>query len=72
MGTTADKLQGILNSKNAIKEKFNIADSVPFSQYANIITIPDTENIDVALGRVTSTKHFNSLNFDNQTRDRNR
>ena len=37
MGTTADKLQNILNSKNAIKTKFNLPDDLPFSQYADNI-----------------------------------
>lgn len=38
MGTTADKLQAILDSKNAIKDKFNLPDDLPFSQYAENIT----------------------------------
>ena len=37
MGTTADKLQSVLNSKNAIKNKFGLADDLPFSQYASSI-----------------------------------
>ena len=37
MGTTADKLQSVLNSKNAIKNKFGLADDLPFSQYADAI-----------------------------------
>jgi hypothetical protein len=37
MGTTAEKLQAILNSKNAIKEKFELPDDMPFSQYAENI-----------------------------------
>ena len=39
MGTIADKLQAVLNSKNAIKSKFNLSDDLPFSQYANNINI---------------------------------
>lgn len=41
MGTTADKLQAVLNAKNAIKTKFNLPDSLPFSQYADNIKITD-------------------------------
>lgn len=37
MGTTQDKLQAVLNSKNAIKEKFGLPDDMPFSQYADNI-----------------------------------
>ena len=37
MGTTADKLQNILNAKNAIKEKFSIGDDVKFIDYADNI-----------------------------------
>ena len=37
MGTTKDKLQAVLNSKNAIKEKFSLPDDMPFSQYADNI-----------------------------------
>jgi hypothetical protein len=37
MGTTADKLMAALNSKNAIKAKFNLPDDMPFSQYAENI-----------------------------------
>lgn len=37
MGTTKDKLQAVLNSKNAIKEKFGLPDDMPFSQYADNI-----------------------------------
>lgn len=37
MGTIADKLNNILNSKNAIKSKFNLPDSLPFIQYADNI-----------------------------------
>lgn len=39
MGTIADKLQAVLNSKNAIKSKFNLSDDLPFSQYADNINI---------------------------------
>ena len=39
MGTIADKLQAVLNSKNAIKSKFNLSDELPFSQYADNINI---------------------------------
>ena len=51
MGTTADKLQAVLNSKNAIKEKFNLADDLPFSQYA--------ENINTAPGGIVIPENFN-------------
>lgn len=37
MGTTADKLQNILNAKNAIRDKFNLPDDLPFGQYADNI-----------------------------------
>lgn len=37
MGTTAEKLQAVLDSKNAIKTKFNLPDDLPFSQYAENI-----------------------------------
>ena len=37
MGTTAQKLQAVLNSKNAIKAKFSLPDDMPFSQYAENI-----------------------------------
>lgn len=37
MGTTADKLQAVLNSKEAIKTKFSLPDDMPFSQYAENI-----------------------------------
>ncbi|MBR2722829.1 MAG: hypothetical protein IKB77_00725 [Lentisphaeria bacterium] len=50
MGTTADKLQAVLNSKNAIKEKFNLGD-IPFSQYA--------ENINTAPGGIVIPENFN-------------
>jgi hypothetical protein len=36
MGTTADKLQAVLSSKNAIRDKFNLGD-IPFAQYAENI-----------------------------------
>ena len=36
MGTTADKLQAVLNSKNAIRDKFSLGD-IPFAQYAENI-----------------------------------
>ena len=39
MGTTADKLQAVLNAKNAIKAKFNLSDNLPFSKYAENIKI---------------------------------
>ena len=51
MGTTADKLQAVLNSKNAIKEKFNLADDLPFSQYA--------KNINTAPGGIVIPENFN-------------
>ena len=47
MGTTAEKLQNILNAKNAIKEKFGIGDDVKFIDYADNIsggTSPDPDN----------------------------
>lgn len=50
MGTTADKLQAVLNSKNALKEKFNLGD-IPFSQYA--------ENINTASGGIVIPENFN-------------
>lgn len=37
MRTIADKIKSILESKNAIKEKFNLSDDLPFSQYADNI-----------------------------------
>lgn len=37
MGTTADKLQAVLNSKNAIRDKFNLPADMPFSEYAENI-----------------------------------
>lgn len=37
METTVDKLQTILNSKNAIRDKFGLPDDLPFSQYAENI-----------------------------------
>ena len=37
MGTTADKLQNILNAKEAIRSKFNLPEDLPFSQYADNI-----------------------------------
>ena len=51
MGTAADKLQAVLNSKNAIKNKFNLADDLPFSQYA--------ENINTAPGGIVIPGNFN-------------
>ena len=51
MGTAADKLQAVLNSKNAIKNKFNLADDLPFSQYA--------ENINTAPGGIVVPDNFN-------------
>ena len=51
MGTAADKLQAVLNSKNAIKNKFNLADDLPFSQYA--------ENINTAPGGIVIPENFN-------------
>ena len=43
MGTTADKLQALLNSKKQLKETFGLADDLPFSQYAtNINVTPGT------------------------------
>ena len=56
MGTTADKLQNILNAKEAIRSKFNLPDDLPFSQYADNInagtsTEPDTpDDPDVPTG----------------------
>lgn len=46
MGTTAQKLQAVLNSKNAIKSKFKLPDDLPFSQYAENI-VAET-NMDVS------------------------
>lgn len=37
MGTIVEKMQAAINSKNAIKEKFKLADDLPFSQYAENI-----------------------------------
>lgn len=37
MGTTAQKLQAVLNAKNAIKTKFDLPDDMPFSEYAENI-----------------------------------
>jgi hypothetical protein len=43
MGTTADKLQALLNSKKQLKETFGLAADLPFSQYAaNINVTPGT------------------------------
>ena len=49
MGTTADKLQNILNAKEAIRAKFGLSKELPFSQYAhNMIPgiIPEPDNPD--------------------------
>lgn len=37
MGTVADKLNAVLASKNAIKAKFGLSDTLPFSRYADSI-----------------------------------
>lgn len=39
MGTLVDKLQAALDSKKAIKEKFNLPDNLPFSKYAENIKV---------------------------------
>ena len=50
MGTTADKLQNILNAKNAIKEKFSIGDDVKFIDYA--------DNINTGSGGIVVPENF--------------
>ena len=50
MGTTADKLQNILNAKNAIKEKFSIGDDVKFIDYA--------DNINAGSGGIVVPENF--------------
>lgn len=61
MGTTAEKLQAILNSKNAIKEKFDLPDDMPFSQYAENIK---GGGADVILGVVDENGDFQPLAFN--------
>lgn len=61
MGTTADKLQKILDSKNAIKTKFNLADDLPFAEYVNNIS---GSGADVTLGVVDAEGRFQPLTFD--------
>ena len=54
MGTTADKLQAVLDSKNAIKSKFNLSDDLPFSQYAENINIHVEESESIDLSFITA------------------
>lgn len=60
MGTTADKLEAVLNSKNAIRDKFGIPDSVPFSEYADLIQSGD----EVTLGYIDNARQFQALTFN--------
>ena len=53
MGTTADKLQAVLNSKNAIRDKFNLGD-IPFAQYA--------ENINTGGGSTDGAEFYKCVN----------
>lgn len=53
MGTTAEKLQAVLNSKNAIRDKFNLGD-IPFSQYA--------ENINAGGGSPDGAEFYKCVN----------
>ena len=68
MGTTADKLQNILNAKEAIRTKFNLPDDLPFIQYADNInagtsTEPDTpDDPDVPTG--VNTDFFLCKSFE--------
>ena len=73
MGTIADKLQAVLNSKNAIKSKFNLSDELPFSQYADNINIHvdasggidlsfiTAEAKDILRGKVSVNKNGNKI-----------
>ena len=63
MGTTADKLQAVLNSKNAIKNKFKLPDDMPFSKYAENIEA----GADVTLGVVDEEGKFQPLAFEGTT-----
>ena len=53
MGTTADKLQNILNAKNAIKEKFSIGDDVKFIDYAKKINAGGSDSDETQFYRCT-------------------
>lgn len=63
MGTIVDKLQAVLNSKNAIKSKFNLSDDLPFNKYADSIKAGE----DVTLGVVDAEGKFQPLTFDGTT-----
>lgn len=63
MGTTADKLQAVLNSKNAIKNKFKLPEDMPFSKYAENIEA----GADVTLGVVDEEGKFQPLAFEGTT-----
>ena len=58
--TTKNKLQNILTSKNAIKEKFTLGDTV-FKNYPTSIETGDT----AILGYLTDDKNFQDLIFKN-------
>ena len=63
MGTIVDKLQAVLDSKNAIKSKFNLSDDLPFNKYADSIKAGE----DVTLGVVDAEGKFQPLTFDGTT-----
>ena len=50
MGTTAEKLQNILNAKEAIRTKFNLPDDLSFIQYADNISGGTSPDPDVPSG----------------------
>lgn len=65
MGTTADKLRAVLDSKNAIKEKFRIQDNIRFRDYAQFISNHLLFDTPVTFGIINENKEFQALSFRN-------
>ena len=58
MGSIVDKLQAAIDSKNAIKTKFGLADDLPFSQYAENINVGSTTSGETELYYYSDVKHI--------------
>lgn len=60
MGSTADKLRAVLNSKNAIRDKFDLPKTMPFSQYHEAIK----GDANITLGYINRIRNFQPLSFN--------